>query len=219
MIALGGVDIKSKIQNPLTIIAIFAGIAEVAGTAVLLGLPIELQRVFVWFVMLFPIILVISFFLVLIFKTNVLYAPGDFSDEKNYMALQNGKPLNDATEMVEEMKLKANLQQLNQETVQEVSVPLEKLNELSDKLVEAKKNTEFQQYSDTEKYIHIRNHLIMFIKGAGKDGISTKHLSNKFVEIGIYLSFVMFKRITTSLIDEGVVEMKNGLYYYIPVNN
>lgn len=53
---------KNKVQNPLTIIAIFAGIAELAGTTVLLGLPLEIQRVFVWFVMVFPIGLVAAFF-------------------------------------------------------------------------------------------------------------------------------------------------------------
>ena len=52
----------TRVQNPLTIIAIFAGIAEIAGTTVLLGLPLEIQRVFVWFVISFPFLLVVAFF-------------------------------------------------------------------------------------------------------------------------------------------------------------
>lgn len=82
---------KAKIQNPLTIIAIFAGIAEVTGTTVLLGLPLEIQKIFVWFTIGFPIMLVVSFFLLLTFKHKVLYAPSDFRDENNFVELINSQ--------------------------------------------------------------------------------------------------------------------------------
>lgn len=74
-----------KISNPLTIVAIFAGIAEVAGTTVLPFIIPQLQNVFIWYVMIFPIILVILFFLTWNFNSKVLYSPNDFSDETNYM--------------------------------------------------------------------------------------------------------------------------------------
>jgi len=47
------------IQNPLTIIAIFAGLAEIAGTVALATVNREIQPTFVWFVMGFPVLLVL----------------------------------------------------------------------------------------------------------------------------------------------------------------
>ena len=73
------------IKNPLTIIAAFSSLAEVAGTVVLLKLPTDLQHIFIWFVIFFPALLVVAFFLTLNFNPTVLYAPSDFSDETNYM--------------------------------------------------------------------------------------------------------------------------------------
>jgi hypothetical protein len=75
----------TKINNPLTIIAIFAGLAEVAGTVALGFLAAEAQAVFIWFVMLFPAALVLLFFLTLNFNAKVLYAPSDFKDESNFL--------------------------------------------------------------------------------------------------------------------------------------
>ena len=39
------------VNNPLTIIAFFAALAEVAGTVALAAMDKEIQHVFVWFVM------------------------------------------------------------------------------------------------------------------------------------------------------------------------
>ena len=73
------------ISNPLTIIAIFAGLAEVAGTVALATVSPELQRVFVWFVMIFPFCLVCLFFFTLNFNPKVLYAPSDFRNDDNFL--------------------------------------------------------------------------------------------------------------------------------------
>lgn len=80
-------DNVKKVNNPLTIIAIFAGLAEIVGTTVLLGLTKEIQEIFVWFVMIFPILLVIAFFVTLNWNHKVLYAPSDYRDEKNFVDL------------------------------------------------------------------------------------------------------------------------------------
>jgi len=53
-----------KVSNPLTIIAIFAGLAEALATVALVQVPVEIQRLFVYFVMAFPTLIVILFFLV-----------------------------------------------------------------------------------------------------------------------------------------------------------
>lgn len=78
-----------KVSNPLTIIAIFAGLAEALATVALLGLPQELQKIFLIFVMAFPTLIVILFFLVLYFKNNVLYAPGDYQDPEHYLRVNS----------------------------------------------------------------------------------------------------------------------------------
>lgn len=82
-------DMKPKqlegIRNPLAVIAIFAGISEVAMAVTLLKLPFELQEIFVWFVMGFPLILVTGFFFVLYRKPAVLFSPGDYQDDKLYL--------------------------------------------------------------------------------------------------------------------------------------
>jgi len=76
-----------KISNPLTVIGLFAGIAEVAGTIVLPFVSESLQMVFIFYVMFFPVLLVIAFFITLNKNPNVLYAPSDFREEANFMAL------------------------------------------------------------------------------------------------------------------------------------
>lgn len=76
-----------KVSNPLTIIAIFAGLAEALATVALLGLPQELQEIFLYFVMAFPTLIVVFFFVVLYFKNTVLYAPGDFQVPEHYLKI------------------------------------------------------------------------------------------------------------------------------------
>lgn len=79
------------IQNPLTIIAIFAGLAEIAGTTALALVDKDLQIIFIWFVMGFPLILVALFFITLNFNPTVLYAPSDFEDERNFLRILASK--------------------------------------------------------------------------------------------------------------------------------
>jgi hypothetical protein len=75
------------IRNPLTIIAIFAGIAEVSGTIVLPFVHQDNQYIFIWFLIGFPSVLVVTFFATLNFNNKVLYAPSDYKDETNYIKI------------------------------------------------------------------------------------------------------------------------------------
>ncbi len=79
------IEKMKTVQNPLTVIAIFAALAEVAGTVALATVDKPIQSTFVWFVMAFPTILVVLFFLTLNFNAKVLYAPSDFKDEENFL--------------------------------------------------------------------------------------------------------------------------------------
>lgn len=75
------------IKNPLTIIAIFAGIAEVSGTLVLPFIADENQLIFIYFLIIFPSILIVVFFITLNFNNKALYAPSDFQNEENYIKI------------------------------------------------------------------------------------------------------------------------------------
>lgn len=75
------------IKNPLTVIAIFAGIAEVSGTLVLPFISPTNQITFIYFLIIFPSLLVILFFGTLNFNNKALYAPSDFSNEENYIKI------------------------------------------------------------------------------------------------------------------------------------
>ena len=87
-----------QVSNPLTLIAIFASLAEIAATAVLPLLDGAVQGVFVWFVMLFPALLVILFFITLNCNHLVLYAPSDYADETNFLrALFGDERVGDVT--------------------------------------------------------------------------------------------------------------------------
>lgn len=77
--------IPRQVRNPLTLIAVFAGLAEVAATSVLPIIEGPVQLTLVWYVMLFPVLLVIAFFLTLNFNNRVLYAPNDFRDERHFL--------------------------------------------------------------------------------------------------------------------------------------
>lgn len=73
------------VKNPLTIIAIFAGIAEISGTVVLPLLIDSVQAQYVLFLMGFPVLIVILFFFTLLWRPHVLYAPSDYKSEDNFM--------------------------------------------------------------------------------------------------------------------------------------
>lgn len=80
-----------KVSNPLTIIAIFSGLAETLATVALIQLPPEMQKIFIYFVMAFPASIVLLFFYILYNKNTVLYAPSDYDDQKHYLEVNNIK--------------------------------------------------------------------------------------------------------------------------------
>lgn len=88
---MAGRKTSQQVKNPLTLIAIFAGLAEVAATGVLPVLDGPVQGTFVWYVMLFPVLLVLCFFATLNFKHRVLYAPSDFRDEQHFLDAMRGR--------------------------------------------------------------------------------------------------------------------------------
>jgi hypothetical protein len=74
-----------KINNPLTIIAVFAALAEVSATVAIGLINKDLHYIFIWFIIGFPSLLVILFFVTLNFNTKVLYSPSDYREDKAFM--------------------------------------------------------------------------------------------------------------------------------------
>lgn len=95
------------IKNPLTIIAIFAGIAEVSGTAILPLISDQNQLIFIYFLISFPLLLIVLFFITLNFNNKVLYAPSDYRDESNYISVNKYDPSNQKTIVFEVPEQKA----------------------------------------------------------------------------------------------------------------
>lgn len=86
--------IKSKINvnNPLTVIAIFSMLTEASAAAALPYIDSENQKIYVWFLIIFPSFLITLFFLTLNFNNKTLYTPADFSKEKKYLTAHNYAP-------------------------------------------------------------------------------------------------------------------------------
>lgn len=80
----------SSVKNPLAMIAIFAGISEIAMSITLLKIPESLQSTFIWFVMSFPFVLVGAFYFVLYRKPAVLFSPSDYAKDEMYLTSING---------------------------------------------------------------------------------------------------------------------------------
>ena len=97
------------VSNPLTIIAIFAGIAEVSGTLILPFLSVSIQGTYIWFLMGFPTILLLLFFFVLYKKHMVLYAPSDYRSDDAFESLaKTTQQVKEQVEKVDERITKVN---------------------------------------------------------------------------------------------------------------
>ena len=81
-------DAKSHIGNPLTLIAVFAGVSEAVGTGVMPLVEPAVQSTLVWFVMLFPAVLVLLFFGTLWLAPAKLFGPSDYRTDEAYLASQ-----------------------------------------------------------------------------------------------------------------------------------
>ncbi len=145
--------IKS-INNPLTIIAIFATLAEIAGTVALATVAPELQGIFIWFVMLFPTLLVVCFFVTLNFNPRVLYAPSDFKNEEHFVDIVAGSrhltdslkylktDLSNFKEQLKKEILSEDMGQSNEKMMKLSELFDSKLNELSSKIEESRMSAE-----------------------------------------------------------------------------
>ncbi|TKJ86061.1 hypothetical protein PaeCFBP13512_19700, partial [Paenibacillus sp. CFBP13512] len=189
---------RTRVQNPLTIIAIFAGIAEIAGTTVLLGLPLEIQKIFVWFVIIFPFLLVGAFFTVLLFKHRVLYAPSDFSNEEHFIALLQERytakqAIAETNDIVDELKELTKSHASNSEVLDVVRkrlVEIEGELENTTLMYENDKNINFNydnKFNNLQHTISMKLNLLMYekinelLKAHYPEGKTFSEIKNHFV--------------------------------------
>lgn len=166
---------KDKISNPLTIVGIFSGIAEVAGTIVMAFLSAELQSIFIWYVMGFPILLVILFFITWNFNPTVLYSPGDYQNEDNFYALLTKKYKNHMENSIDELEILVDKtrKDIINETVKVIenknnispqfleNIIVTKMNEIRNKLDETKQNTsDFARHTFDQDYSPIEARML-----------------------------------------------------------
>lgn len=73
------------VTNPLTTIAIFAGIIEASSLASLPFLEGHSQNIYTWFLVGFPPFLTLLFFITLNFNHKTLYSPSEFNDPQDFL--------------------------------------------------------------------------------------------------------------------------------------
>ncbi|MDI2140997.1 MULTISPECIES: hypothetical protein [unclassified Pseudomonas] len=77
--------LNKKINNPISVIAIFAFISETSAAVSLPFLDNDERELYIWFLISFPFYLIFLFFITLNFNYRSLYAPSDFDDDKNFL--------------------------------------------------------------------------------------------------------------------------------------
>ncbi|MGF1733589.1 hypothetical protein [Photobacterium kasasachensis] len=145
----------THVKNPLTVIAMFAAIAEISGTVVLPFVDKENQELYIWFLMLFPSFLVAVFFLTLNFNHKTLYAPSDYQNEDNFLKLFGkaaaGEQLEKIKADIEDEGIKVTLNQDTERFSQAILAEKLALTSLSKKLkLEFKPDVKLKTSSNRE---------------------------------------------------------------------
>ena len=74
-------------KNPLGIIALFIVLvyALSASTLIFSSIPYDLQKLLVYFIVIFPVFVLIAFFILVTKHHDKLYSPADYKDEAHFM--------------------------------------------------------------------------------------------------------------------------------------
>ena len=84
-----------KINNPLTLIAIFSMLTETSAAVSLPYIDSDNQHIYVWFLIIFPSLLITLFFLTLNFNNKSLYSPKEHTQENHRVACDSEVRPND----------------------------------------------------------------------------------------------------------------------------
>lgn len=96
-------NIKGLTKNPLGIIALFIsmiyGFACLVLSTSLTNLHSENERLpLLWFIILFPLIILVAFIYLVVYHHEKLYAPSDFRDDGSFIETMNGKRIKEKQE-------------------------------------------------------------------------------------------------------------------------
>lgn len=181
-----GVKVK-KVVNPLTIVGVFCSLAEVFAIYVLPKLDVSLQQYFLWFVMLFPVLLLVLFFITLNLNSTVLYAPSDFKSDEAYLEQLRYKCIKYSVyEKLEQLK-EENSKQLTTEEVMNIL------------------NESFEDFMEASKYTSA---ILSEILSAGEKGITAKEISEK-----CHISRNRVQKELHSFLDSSYVYKLNSKYF------
>lgn len=207
-----------KVSNPLTIIAIFAGLAEVSGTIVLPFLKDSSQDLYVWFLIVFPTILIFLFFVTLNFNHKVLYAPSDFQNEDNFLKLF-GKPT--AVDRLE--KLSSDLEVGSEVLEQVTGADVSKMDlAYRDIIRRSKASTHYlaeelvitklsQEFDEVEKEVMLRSGKSQFLFDAiGKKGLNVFAIEIKYIKDSTALKNVRSSLVKIQRTFQELPQIKDG---------
>jgi hypothetical protein len=110
----------SHIKNPMTIIALFIGLTEVALAIVFQKLPNEFKLPVIWTLVCLPTLCLLGFFTVLYFRPHHLYGPRDFKHDDSYLRLIESTQNSTILGRVTSPKEKETVHSVAKETVMDV---------------------------------------------------------------------------------------------------
>lgn len=210
-------------------IAIFAGVSEIMSTVSLNYLSDGTKNIFIWFIIIFPSLLVILFFITLNFNPKVLYAPSDFRDDKIFLNSISGS-FNTASDNkievnstnVSEIKEDLNKGKLKPFSEQQLASEEGKLisntnlffksitNKLSDSIEKSKIYSYGYMMESAEYYIFDLN----INKKHIKYSIRTGHFSI-IIHIRKHNNGVLFEAIGKNIISDNYEDFTESFYKYI----
>lgn len=116
------------IRNPMTIIALFVGLTELALSIVFSNSPSNVQPIILAFIVIFPSLCAIAFYLILWFRPQNFYGPSDYRSDKTYVtmnkAVQKTAEIVQATPHREFKALEVDSQTNIQTVVEHLSEPI-----------------------------------------------------------------------------------------------
>ncbi|WP_407559676.1 hypothetical protein [Vibrio parahaemolyticus] len=209
----------THVKNPLTVIAMFAGIAEISGTIVLPFIDVANQAIYIWFLMLFPVILISLFFITLNFNHRVLYAPSDYKNESHFLELFGYSNAGEQLEKIEnelaEDGFKVELNETSNRISRAITAERLALQNLTRKLsVQFKPNVKFETPAGRQ----------MLFDGVAFDGNTVHTLEAKLISSKATISKQRFKAILEKSAQvqeqwEGVDARKLVFHYYLIVDS
>ncbi|MCJ7777104.1 MAG: hypothetical protein MUP16_02170 [Sedimentisphaerales bacterium] len=179
-------NMSRSVKNPLSVIGIFASISEISMTVTIIKIPEQSQNIFIWFVMLFPLILVVAFFFVLYTKPAVLFSPSDYQEDQTYLSSirsEKGRgEINKRLEQLEEVTstLQSYVESVAREVTPDKSISI--IKEQEQKLAHLKKLHELEDnrlFSFLYRDLDIKPEQVIEIINRLKDG----HNLPKAIEI------------------------------------